>query len=186
MNGAEYVTQMDEIGNRMQVNVSESRKRSTHTDMRILTIVKGGREEASFMEDTHGGTSAAPMLRLVQTTDGRRDSNMRKLNRMRGYSPDWDGYGALPFPPGMIDQCERIVATLPVQPIIAPTSRMSIDLLFERPEIKGTRNFEIYEDRLGILYIDNDDYGNAREVFFEGDYMDTILSEVKAFYGFEE
>lgn len=75
---------------------------------------------------------------------------------------NWDGYGAEPIDPQIINRAKRILDGLIAMPDVYPTSASTIQFEFERGEDYLEVNIE--KDCLNILVCHNNDYKNAKTI----------------------
>ena len=80
---------------------------------------------------------------------------------------NWNLYGAKPFKPEFLSQVEKIFPRLNYRPDkILPTGRQTIQLeyyLYSNSKKENYLEFEIYENKLGILKVIGDNYAKAIE-----------------------
>ena len=81
--------------------------------------------------------------------------NFEKLDSFAQLPENWNGYDAEKIPSELINKVRSVIYDLPVQPMIFPTGRKSIQLEYEKPD-GDYLEFEIFEDRTVMLRIDGD------------------------------
>lgn len=81
--------------------------------------------------------------------------NLKKLDSFTELEENWNGYDAEKISPELINKVRKVIYDLPVQPMVFPTGRKSIQLEYEKPDGEYLE-FEIFEDRTVMLHIDGD------------------------------
>lgn len=107
----------------------------------------------------------------------KQSQNIRILYSFQDLESNWNGNGAEPFNPNLIERCRQLVMTLERQPQIFPTARQSIQLEYERIDA-GYLELEIFESTIHVYqHIPGDDE-------IEKDINESSVNHVvKAFYG---
>lgn len=82
------------------------------------------------------------------------------LDAYSALNKNWDGYGAEPIDPKIIDRAKQMLDGLAVMPDVYPTSNSTIQFEFERGE--DYLEVEIEKDCFKILICHNNDYKNAK------------------------
>lgn len=62
----------------------------------------------------------------------RLDNNLHKLARIANYADNWNGYGAKPFPPALIEKARTLITSLQLQPELFPTANDSLQIEWEK------------------------------------------------------
>lgn len=108
--------------------------------------------------------------------------SVRRLNEIGNLPYDWNGYGAGPFSPALIDKCEKIVNGLSHQPEIYPTGRQSIQFQYQL-EDRSYLEFEIFENKTMSLWVPKRIYADAVEREIIDSEEECIKEMVDHFYG---
>lgn len=108
--------------------------------------------------------------------------SIKRLRDIESLAFDWNGYGAKPFSSVLIDKCERIVGVLPVQPLIYPTGRSSIQFQYELSD-RSYLEFEIFENKTMCLQVPKRLYSDAIELELTDSEDNRIKEIVDNFYG---
>lgn len=82
------------------------------------------------------------------------------LDAYSALNKDWDGYGAEPIDPKIINRAKQMLDGLAVMPDVYPTSNSTIQFEFEHGE--AYLEVEIEKDCLRILICHNNDYENMK------------------------
>ncbi len=99
-----------------------------------------------------------------------------RLNKLASYKADWNGNGAEPFSPELIDKCKIIVNELSRQPEIYPTAIDAIQ--FEYRKSDGSYiEFEIYIDKANVYRKDRSGKEYSKTIT-----LNDVKKEVDAFY----
>lgn len=109
------------------------------------------------------------------------EADLARLQEIAALPPDWNGYGAKPFPTQLIKKCEEILRALPVPPEIYPTARQSVQLQYELPD-RSYLEFEVFADRTVCLQVPKRVYADATEEEISTDERDRIREITAAFY----
>lgn len=88
--------------------------------------------------------------------------NLRKIDDIANLEYNWNGYNAKPIPKDIIDKTKKILTNLPYQPFLAPTGRETIQIEFELTDASYL-GFEIFKNKITMLYVPQRDYKNAIE-----------------------
>ena len=86
--------------------------------------------------------------------------NLDKLNTIADFKDDWNGYRAIHFSSELINKAKNIILNLDEQPDLFPTAQPSIQLEYERND--NYLEINIFEDKISIMQILQEDYDNAR------------------------
>ena len=91
-------------------------------------------------------------------------NNLQKLNNIKLFKENWNGYNAKPFSDSLIEKCKEIIQRIPdnLQPSIFPTGRNSIQMQFELSD-NSYLEFEIFSDKIVFLEVPKRDYSKAKE-----------------------
>lgn len=91
-------------------------------------------------------------------------NNIQKLNNMKLFKDNWNGYNAKPFSDKLIEKCKEIIQRIPdnLQPSIFPTGRSSIQMQYELAD-NSYLEFEIFLDKIVFLEIPKREYFKANE-----------------------
>jgi hypothetical protein len=106
------------------------------------------------------------------------NKNVKKIKEYASFKEDWNGYGAEPFSPKLLEFSEYIIRNLKIQPEIFPTGRQSIQLEYEQDSGRYLE-FEIFENSINMLYIDEN--GNEEIKVLENK-IEEINKVVSRFY----
>ena len=99
-----------------------------------------------------------------------------RLDELVSYKANWNGNGADPFPPELINKCKSIVNELSHQPEIYPTAIDAIQ--FEYNKSDGSYiEFEVYLDKANVYRKDTSGNGYTKTIS-----LSKIKKEVDAFY----
>lgn len=92
------------------------------------------------------------------------NDNLERLNGIRAFKKDWNGYDAEPIPEDIINRCEEIVKLLDMQLELFPTGRETIQ--FEHDfEDETYIEFEIFKDKVGVFIVPKREY--IKEINFD-------------------
>lgn len=108
--------------------------------------------------------------------------NLIKLNRIASLQDNWNGYGAAPLPPDVIEHTKELLLLLKHdQPFISPTARDSIQLEYEKAN-GDYLEVEVFECQLTIY---TDIAGNEYEriVPCNSTGYSVVKEGVEYFYG---
>ena len=108
--------------------------------------------------------------------------NMEKLERMKQFGENWNGYGASPISRSVIGKAECLLPLLFCQPKIFPTACNSIQFEYEKSNGEYLE-LEVTHDKIAVFQIDVT--GNEHE-FDVSNTADEINKVVKEFYGILE
>lgn len=91
-------------------------------------------------------------------------NNLQKLNNIKLFKENWNGYNAKPFSDKLIEKCKEIVKKIPdnLQPTIFPTGRNSIQMQYELAD-NSYLEFEIFLDKIVFLEVPKRDYAKTTE-----------------------
>lgn len=111
-----------------------------------------------------------------------RRKNLAKLDEIAALRANWNGYGALPFSPGLLKTAREVISALTVQPEVFPTADDSIQIEYDGP--KGSYlEVQITEDaQFEVLHIDRDGHEETLHVDAGADALNQL---VRKFYGSE-
>lgn len=102
--------------------------------------------------------------------------NYTKLNELASYKSDWNGNGADPFLPELIEKCKEIINELTYQPEIYPTAIDAIQFEYNKPD-GSYIEFEIYLDKANVYQKDASGNESTRTIS-----LNEVKKEVDAFY----
>lgn len=105
---------------------------------------------------------------------------MQKVQRLEdiGRLPDnWNGYGARKFSPELVQKCQKIAESLPVEMTIYPTGRQSIQFQYDKNG--NYLELEVYEDHTFFLCMLKKDYGQAKTIRFTNDTAEEIRKYIQ-------
>lgn len=108
------------------------------------------------------------------------EKNIQRLNRIREFEDNWNGYGAHPFAPEFVASVRELIEHLDRQPEIFPTAQNTIQ--FEYDKDNGDYlELEIFEDGTvdTFMLLNN---GESNENTIENN-VEAINRLVKIFYG---
>lgn len=106
--------------------------------------------------------------------------NIKKIEQMKSFDDNWNGYGAKKFTSEAIAHFKEIIQNLDVQPDIAPTGRNSLFMQYELDN--DILTFEVSADKTEKVYVQNDDYDHAKVEQFYTNVISKIKDSVKNFY----
>ena len=91
----------------------------------------------------------------------RKFKNIINLDAISQLQDNWNGYGAKKISPALVMIGRQIIEKISYQPNnIIPTGRDSIQFEYEFTD-KSYLEFEIYLDKVGILFVPKRDYDNS-------------------------
>lgn len=111
-----------------------------------------------------------------------KEENLNKLQIMKTYKKDWNGYDSLPFSEESINLFISIIEGLKKQPIISPTGRDSLFMQYEMEDLSYL-GFEVFKNNMTKVYIPKRNYDKAQEDNVRGDFVNYINTNVEKFYG---
>lgn len=88
--------------------------------------------------------------------------NLKKLNDIENLEDNWNGYNTKPIPKEIIEKTKKIITDLSYQPFLAPTGRETTQIEFELTDASYL-GFEIFKNKITMLYVPQRDYKNAIE-----------------------
>ena len=90
-------------------------------------------------------------------------NNLQKLNNIKLFKENWNGYNAKPFSDSLIEKCKEIIQRIPdnLQPSIFPTGRSSIQMQYELVD-NSYLEFEIFLDRIEFLEVPKRNYSKIK------------------------
>lgn len=91
------------------------------------------------------------------------NDNIERLNAIRAFEKDWNGYGSEPIPEDIINRCEEIVKLLDMQLELFPTGRETIQFEHEFKD-KTYIEFEIFKDKVGVLLVPKRKYEKGIDI----------------------
>lgn len=87
----------------------------------------------------------------------RRNNNLKKLQEIRSFSDNWDGYNAKPFDNRLIQKVQNLIKTLTFQPELFPTPSGAIQLEYDSKDgnhleflINQSDDVEVYCEIEGV------------------------------------
>ena len=98
---------------------------------------------------------------------------------------NWNGYGGHPISSSIIKFALHMLLILDVQPNIFPTGRRSLQFEYRKTD-NSYLEFEIFEDKVKMLMIPNNDFGKAemQTLDFEDHTLEQfIIEKVRVFNG---
>lgn len=104
--------------------------------------------------------------------------NLSKLDAFGELEPDWDSEDGLPFTQTHVNYIKELLPQLPRQPKIFPTGRGSIQLEYERRN-GNYLEFEIYENRIDVLEVIDNDYTEWTVDEFDIDIINKFYNKIK-------
>lgn len=102
-----------------------------------------------------------------------------ELDELATYKADWNGNGAAPFSPKLIDVCKNLINELRYQPEIYPTAIDAIQFEY-RKDNGAYLEFEIYLDKANLFCINSKKQHITKTI-----KLDDVKNEVDAFYDAE-
>ncbi len=129
-------------GNRNVVILSESEYNRLSQAARV----------SSYAQSVAGSGKARKQKQIAERkTDGVREQNLAKLERIRSMRDNWNGNGAPALPPAVLNKVEVLINELFIQPEIFPTAMGTIQLEYDNArkdhmeiEIDDTEQAEIF------------------------------------------
>ena len=103
--------------------------------------------------------------------------NVQKLEDIGKLPDNWNGYGARKFSPSLINKCQEIAKSLPVEMTIYPTGRQSIQ--FQHDKNGDYLELEVYEDHTFCLCMLKKDYGQAKTIRITNDAAEEIRKYIQ-------
>lgn len=113
--------------------------------------------------------------------DDRRVMNLVKIGKIKNLQNDWNGYGANPINPKVINYASTLLATLQQEPFICPTARDSIQFEYEKPN-GDYLEIEIFDSKI-VLYRETGDQSFEKPYKLSDASYTAIAKEVRQFYG---
>ena len=110
--------------------------------------------------------------------------NLQIIDKLSSLKENWDGYNAKSFDLIEIKRFKEIVTNLKYQPLLAPSGRKSLCLIYEsnKNNDKKTLIFEINKDDINCAFVDFNNYTNNFNITFKEDEVNEINSLVKTFF----
>lgn len=105
--------------------------------------------------------------------------NIEKLNQLRLFQDNWNGYGANKFSKELINKCRNILRSIIKQPKIFPTAQNSIQFEYQLDNGKYLE-FEIFEEYISLFMIDSNE--EEYQKIIRND-ISIINEELNTFYG---
>ena len=103
--------------------------------------------------------------------------NMQRLEDIGKLSDNWNGYGARRFAPELVQKCRKIAKSLPVEMIVYPTGRQSIQFQYDKSG--DYLELEVYEDHTFCLCMLKRDYGRAKTIRITNDTAEEIRKYIQ-------
>lgn len=98
---------------------------------------------------------------FVIKEDDKLVKNLEKLSYIATFKENWNGYAAVPLSKLLINEVRNILLNLSEQPDLFPTARGSIQIEYELKD-KSYLEFEIFEDKIVVMQILQENYDNAQ------------------------
>jgi len=115
--------------------------------------------------------------------DNKRIENMNKIEGMRHFEKNWNGYDADPFSESSLVWFEKVINSLRKQPEIAPTGRNSLYMQYKSDD-GSMLAFELSENKVEKVYVPNGDYNKIESEVITSDICNKINEQAEKFYGF--
>lgn len=103
--------------------------------------------------------------------------NVQKLEDIGKLPDNWNGYGARKFTPSLINKCQEIAKSLPVETTIYPTGRQSIQFQYDKNG--DYLELEVYEDHTFCLCMLKRDYGQVKTIRLTNDKAEEIRKYIQ-------
>lgn len=103
--------------------------------------------------------------------------NIQRLEDIGKLSDNWNGYGARRFSPELVQKCQKIAESLPVEMTIYPTGRQSIQFQYDKNG--DYLELEVYEDHTFCLYMLKKDYRQAKTIWITNDTAEEIRKYIQ-------
>ena len=135
---------------------------SLATGLVVISAVSPAMANSSANIELFCGAHNVSAVVLDAQAYAARKPNLDKLDSIGTFERNWNGYGAPAFGAGVIETAKIIVAQLTKQPEIFPTGRGTVQMEYHQKD--GTYlEFEVFADRITVVYISNGDIENAKE-----------------------
>lgn len=109
----------------------------------------------------------------------RKKINMKKIDEIKEFGNNWNGYGASPFSHEFLENIGEILNGIVVQPEIFPTSRESIQFEYNFFENKYLE-FELYADKIALFKeIDDNEVESVTTLGSVSEFIEFINREVR-------
>lgn len=106
-----------------------------------------------------------------------KSENLSRLQKMKEFENNWNGYGAKTFSHSLIEKCINIINQIKAQPILTPTGRGSIQIEYNFDDGRYLE-FEVFEDLIYIFRIDKDGSETTSQVTFDENAIFYINKEI--------
>lgn len=122
---------------------------------------------------------------MNNTIDLLKIQNINKLNKMKRFVEDWNGYGAPAYSNTAIMLYVDIIESLCKQPQIAPTGKASLLMQYELSD-KSLLAFDVCENKAEMVFVPQGDYSRADAKIFTENICENINLCVERFYGIRQ
>lgn len=116
----------------------------------------------------------------VYTIDDSKVAVLRKIDRIKHLTNNWNGYGAKPFDDEVIKKAENMAVLLSYTPEVYPTANGTLQFEYHKSD-GAYLEFEVSENNAVPVYIENKE-GSEKEFEVTDNSYEELNKIVKAFY----